>query len=92
MLSTPSRVAVVSQLIVRNLGKDVKAGLKRRAQRHGRSMEAEAREILEAAIARDAEPRQRLGQLMASKFKGLGLKVDIPEIKGQEARPARFRS
>ncbi len=42
-------------LHVRNLDDDLIARLKRRAQRHGRSTEAEHREILRQALAGEAE-------------------------------------
>jgi plasmid stability protein len=41
----------MSQLIVRHLDEAIVAELKRRAARHGRSAEAEHREILRAALA-----------------------------------------
>jgi plasmid stability protein len=41
----------VSQLIVRKVSEDVVRALKLRAARHGRSAEAEHREILRAALA-----------------------------------------
>jgi antitoxin FitA len=41
----------MAQLIVRNLEEGVKRRLQRRAQRSGRSLEAEVREILRAAAA-----------------------------------------
>lgn len=43
-------------LSVRNLDDDLIARLKRRAARHGRSAEAEHREILRQALAGEAEP------------------------------------
>lgn len=43
-------------LHVRNLDDDLIARLKRRAARHGRSAEAEHREILRQALANEAEP------------------------------------
>ncbi len=43
-------------LHVRNLDEDLVARLKRRAARHGRSTEAEHREILRLALATDVEP------------------------------------
>jgi plasmid stability protein len=43
-------------LSVRNLDDDVAARLKRRAARHGRSAEAEVREILRQALTADSEP------------------------------------
>jgi plasmid stability protein len=43
-------------LHVRNLDEDLVARLKRRAARHGRSAEAEHREILKQALSAEAEP------------------------------------
>ena len=45
----------MSQLIVRNVGQEIVGALKRRAARHGRSAEAEHREILRAALSEDLE-------------------------------------
>jgi plasmid stability protein len=45
----------VSQLIVRNVGQEIVRALKRRAARHGRSAEAEHREILRTALNEDLE-------------------------------------
>lgn len=47
---------VAGNLHVRNLDDELIARLKRRAARHGRSTEAEHREILRQALAADAEP------------------------------------
>jgi plasmid stability protein len=44
----------MSQLIVRNVAPEIVRALKRRAARHGRSAEAEHREILSAALSADA--------------------------------------
>jgi plasmid stability protein len=43
-------------LHVRNLDEDLVAKLKRRAARHGRSTEAEHREILKQALSAEVEP------------------------------------
>ena len=45
----------MSQLIVRNVGQEIVGALKRRAARHGRSAEAEHREILGAALREEVE-------------------------------------
>jgi antitoxin FitA len=45
----------VSQLIVRNVGEQIVRALKRRAARHGRSAEAEHREILRAALSDEVD-------------------------------------
>jgi antitoxin FitA len=47
---------VPGHLHVRNLDDDIVHRLKRRAARHGRSVEAEHREILRQALAVDPEP------------------------------------
>ncbi len=45
-----------TNLHVRNLDDDLVAKLKRRAARHGRSAEAEHREILQQALSAEVEP------------------------------------
>lgn len=45
----------MSQLIVRNIGQDIVGALKRRAARHGRSAEAEHREILRSALGEEIQ-------------------------------------
>lgn len=40
----------MAQLLVRNLPDEIKSGLRQRAERHHRSVEAEVREILSAAV------------------------------------------
>jgi antitoxin FitA len=47
---------MAGNLHVRNLDDELIAQLKRRAARHGRSTEAEHREILRQALATDADP------------------------------------
>jgi len=47
---------MAGNLHVRNLDDELIARLKRRAARHGRSTEAEHREILRQALAADADP------------------------------------
>lgn len=47
---------MAGNLHVRNLDEELIAKLKRRAARHGRSTEAEHREILRQALAAEAEP------------------------------------
>ena len=50
-------------LTVRNLPEEVHRALRVRAARHGQSMEAEVRQILESAI--NPEGRLKLGSLLA---------------------------
>jgi plasmid stability protein len=49
-------IRMPGNLHVRNLDDDLIARLKRRAARHGRSAEAEHREILRQALAAEVEP------------------------------------
>ena len=81
----------MAQLIVRNLEANVKAGLQRRARRHGHSMEEEARDILRNAVKGEESGGSGLGTRLRKRFAGIGLDEDIPEFRGQPARLATFR-
>jgi antitoxin FitA len=61
----------MSTLTVRNLDDDLKTRLRVRAAQNGRSMEAEAREILRASLT--TEPRTGVGTQIHNRFAGLGL-------------------
>jgi plasmid stability protein len=80
----------MAQLVVRNLENAVKARLQRRAKRHGRSMEEEARDILRNAVNEDDTARVGLGTEIASLFSKVGLESDIRELRGHEVKPASF--
>ena len=80
----------MAQLLVRLLDDDVKAKLQVRARRHGRSTEEEVREILRNAVRYEGGARAPLGSRLASRFAGIGLTEDVPELRGEEARPADF--
>ena len=58
-------------MTVRNLPDEVHRALRVRAAKHGRSMEAEVREILEATVA--PEGRFKLGTLLAEIGRQAGL-------------------
>jgi plasmid stability protein len=67
----------MSTLTVRNLDSELKTRLRVRAAQNGRSMEAEAREILRASLT--ASPRTGLGTRIHDRFAGLGLdKLEMP--------------
>jgi plasmid stability protein len=81
----------MAQLVVRNLDEDVKARLQKRAKRHGHSMEEEVRDILRNAVKGEDRPSEGLGTRIANRFKGIGLKEPIPELRGEVwARPVDF--
>jgi len=81
----------MAQLVVRDLDDGVKAALKRRAARRGRSLEAEVRDILAKAAREKDAPRTGLGTALRRRFAGKGLDREIAELRGQIARPAAFR-
>ena len=83
----------MAQLLVRQLDHAGKEALRRRAQRHGRSMEEEVRVILAQAVARDEAPSSHspgLGSRMAALFADVGLEEPIREWRGVEPVPAPF--
>ena len=81
----------MAQFIVRHLEDEVKTRLKRRAARHGRSMEEEARDILRDALKGEGTPVALLGSRIANRFKRRGLTEDLPELHGEIARAALFK-
>lgn len=82
----------MAQRTVRDIEDDIKVRLKRRAARHGTSMEAEVRQILRKAV-KDDELRAGpgLGSRMAARFKTVGLVDPLPEMRGQAPQPAKLR-
>jgi plasmid stability protein len=80
----------MAQLLVRQLDDDVKEKLQKRARRHHRSTEEEVREILRNAVKNDGENQAGLGSRIAARFSRIGLKEDIPELRGHPAEPAVF--
>lgn len=81
----------MAQIIVRGLEDDVKQRLQRRARRHGRSMEDEIRHILRGAVAEGEQPAAPLGSAAVKLFGPLGLRHELPELKGQAPRPLKLR-
>jgi len=80
----------VAQILIRQLDDDTKAKLQRLARQHGRSTEEEVRDILRNAVRNVDDPPGRLGSRIASRFTGVGLKEEIPELRGQPVEPAQF--
>ena len=80
----------MAQLVVRNLDDDVKAKLQQRARQHGRSTEEEVREILRNAVRNEPQKTEPLGKRLRALFGDNGLEEDIPEWRGQPAKPATF--
>ena len=79
---------MAGNLHVRNLDDQLIARLKRRAARHGRSTEAEHREILRQALAADADPDfEKLAAELRSLTKGR--KQTPSEVLLREGRDTR---
>lgn len=63
----------MASLLIRNLDDSVKAALRKRAAANGRSMEEEARRILDAELFRDSRgPREGLGTWLSRRFAQIG--------------------
>ena len=77
----------MARLTIRNVDATVKERLRVRAARHGRSMEAELRSILSAAVAADRDqPEPNLAQAIRRRFAPLGgvdLELPSPEFVGE---------
>ncbi len=75
-------------LLIRNLPESLKPALRRRAVAHGRSVEAEARVILEEAVAAEDDFVSWWLDEMASAPPGKPLPV--PDRSGQARQPVSF--
>lgn len=80
----------MAQFVVRQIEDAVKVRLQQRAKRHGRSMEEEVRQILRSAAREDQRSAPKVGTRIAARFKKVGLTSDLPELRGEPARPADF--
>jgi len=82
----------VAQILIRNLDDRVKARLQRRAKRNGRSMEAEAREMLTNASLAEEKPAVGFGSATVALFSGQGVFLDKPikEIRGMKMQIPNF--
>ena len=77
-------------LTIRNVDPALKETLRVRAARKGRSMEAELRHILRAALVGEEAPRTGLATAIRNRIAPLG-GVDLPEFPDDELRaPPRF--
>jgi plasmid stability protein len=81
----------MSSITIRNLDPAVKERLRLRAARHGRSMEAEARRILQSALsASGAPPARNLYERIHARFARLGgIDLELPP-RDEMPEPPRF--
>lgn len=76
----------MASIMVRNLDEDVKRRLRVRAARHGRSMEAEVRAILEESVSQ----QDNFAEALMGTFGELGgVELDLPPRTAQP-RPLDF--
>ena len=76
----------MAAIMVRNLDEDVKRRLRMRAARHGRSMEAEVRAILEETV----REQDNFAEALMETFGGLGgVDLEVPS-RTTQARPTEF--
>jgi antitoxin FitA len=79
----------MSMLTVRDLNPEVKEKLRQRAARHGRSMEAEVRLILAAAVEAGDEPLDLVSSIREH-FSGTGIELDLPDRSRATQRQITF--
>jgi antitoxin FitA len=75
--------ALVASITIRNLDDRIKARLRIRAARHGRSMEEEARTLLRAALKEEEPAGRNLADAIQARFGPLG-GVELP-VPAREA-------
>lgn len=81
----------MASITIRRLDESVKARLRIRAARHGRSMEQEAREILKAGLAAAPSAERNLATDIRKRIAPLG-GVDLPlPPREPMRRPPNFR-
>ena len=76
-------------LTVRDLDPEVKDRLRQRAARHGRSMEAEVRQILTAAVEAEDEPVDLVADIRRH-FAGVEVELELPDRASAEQRAVTF--
>jgi len=80
----------MATLTIRNVDAGVKARLRVRAARHGRSLEAEARSILSDVVGADRDrPEPNLAEAIRRRFAPLGgVDLDLPPAEFVDAPPS----
>lgn len=77
----------MADLLVRGVDEEIVRALKERAGKHGRSAEAEHREILAAALAR---PRRRSFAEVLASMPDVGAGVDFERVESGKEAPSVF--
>ena len=69
----------MNNIAMSNLDDDIKYRLQKRAEKHGRSLEEEAREIIRIALTENHENTLNLATMLEEHFAKLG-NFELPEI------------
>jgi plasmid stability protein len=81
-------IAIMASITIRRLPENTKRRLRIRAARNGRSMEQEARELLEAGLARKEPEPENLGEAIRRRFAPLGgVDLKIPPRRSMVRDP-----
>ncbi len=75
----------MNNITISNLDDDIKYRLQKRAEKHGRSLEEEAREILRMALIENHEQPFNLANIIEQRFANLG-GFELPEIPRETIR------
>lgn len=89
-MQTSRRYLEIATLTIRGLDPQTHARLRVQAARHGRSMEAEVRAILQERLATGSDERG-IGTKIHQRFAAIG-ELEIPDRSGERPRPAVFDS
>ncbi|MEA5626677.1 FitA-like ribbon-helix-helix domain-containing protein [Nostoc sp. UHCC 0251] len=75
----------MNNITISNLDNDIKYRLQKRAEKHGRSLEEEAREIIRMALTENHEHSLNLANMIEQRFANLG-DFELPEIPREPIR------
>ncbi|MFW9261554.1 FitA-like ribbon-helix-helix domain-containing protein [Nostoc sp. CALU 546] len=75
----------MNNITISNLDDDIKYRLQKRAEKHGRSLEEEAREIIRMALTENQEHSLNLANILEERFANLE-NFELPEIPREPIR------
>jgi antitoxin FitA len=75
----------IFNITISNLDDDIKSRLQKQAEKHGRSLEEEAREILRLALTENNEDTLNIATIIEQRFANLG-DFELPEVRREPIR------
>lgn len=75
----------MTNMIIANIDDNIKSRLQKRAEKHGRSLEEEVKEILRIALSENNEHSLNLVTMIEQRFANLE-EFELPEIKREPIR------